>query len=239
MQTETPTNELIHVLLVEDDVKLAQLTERYFASRGLVTTMVGRGDEAITCARQTRFDVILLDLMLPGTDGIEVCRAIRKTSDVPVIMVTARGEEADRVLGLEVGADDYVSKPFSAPELVARIQAHVRRTRGRLVPERTSITTGRIHVYTQARVATVDGKELTLTSHEFELLRVFAEHPGRVLTREQLLDLARCNPSEVFDRAIDVQISRLRQKLGDDPRQPRLLKTVRGLGYMLASEEET
>ncbi|HEY8073805.1 MAG TPA: response regulator transcription factor, partial [Labilithrix sp.] len=155
----------------------------------------------------------------------------------PILIVTARGEEADRVLGLESGADDYIAKPFSSRELLARIRAHARRARGAVGPKK-DLRVGRLAVDVDAMRATLDGAPLALTTYEFTLLRVFAERPGRVLTREQLVDLVRGSADDAFDRSVDVHISHLRAKLGDDPRNPRLIKTVRGVGYMLGAESE-
>ena len=225
------------VLLVEDDRKIATLTREYLETYGLSVDWVADGESALQSAERPDYDVIVLDLMLPGTDGFEVCRRIRQRSHVPIIVVTARVEVADRVLGLELGADDYLTKPFSARELLARIHAQVRRARGRAGPQ-AALSVGNLTLDLQSCTATLAGRELQLTSYEFALLRVLAEHAGRVLSRERLLDLAKGGADEVFDRSIDVRISRLRHKLGDDPRQPKLLKTIRGSGYMLAGEHK-
>jgi len=181
-------------------------------------------------------DVILLDVMLPEVDGLEVCRQLRQRLATPIIMVTARREEADRVMGLEGGADDYVSKPFSSRELLARIRAQARRGAGKVGPVSALLRVGPLTVDCQRMSATLDERELQLTTHEFELLRVFAENPGRVLTRDQLLELTTGSLVEAFDRSVDGHVSRLRQKLEEDPRRPRLLKTIRGAGYMLSPE---
>jgi DNA-binding response OmpR family regulator len=177
--------------------------------------------------------------MMSRKNGIDVCRELRAHSDVPIIAITARGEEADRVLGLELGADDYVLKPFSMRELLARMHAVVRRARRLLGPSpRTqALRVGRLTIDVKARRALLEDREIPLTSHEFSLLRVLAERAGAVLSREQLMDLATNNADEAFDRSIDVHVSRLRHKLGDDPKRPRLIKTVRGAGYLLAVEE--
>ncbi|MDP8998843.1 MAG: response regulator transcription factor, partial [Myxococcota bacterium] len=179
--------------------------------------------------------VVLLDLMLPGRDGVDVCRALRERMDVPIIMVTARTEEADRVMGLEGGADDYVSKPFSSRELLARIRAQARRARGQVGPAKTSVQAGDIAVDSGTMTATLKGELLVLTTFEFTLLRVLVERAGCVLSRERLLELLHGSADEAFDRSIDVHVSRLRHKLGDDPRNPLRLKTVRGVGYILAA----
>jgi two-component system, OmpR family, response regulator len=227
----------LKVLVVEDDAKIARLTRDYLEQHGFDVTVVSDGMAATREALRPEFDVVVLDLMLPGKSGFDVCREIREHSHVPIIAVTARVEVADRVLGLELGADDYVTKPFSARELLARIQAVVRRAEGRAGPRAREVKVGRVVVDSGSLRATLDGQLLALTSYEFALLRALAENAGKVLTRERLLDLAKGNAEEAFDRSVDVRISRLRQKLGDDPRHPRLLKTVRGSGYMLVVEE--
>jgi DNA-binding response OmpR family regulator len=179
-------------------------------------------------------DVILLDLMLPDANGFEVCRRLRERVATPIIMVTARGEEADRVMGLEGGADDYVAKPFSSRELLARLRAQARRSKGRVGP-RGPLQAGSLSIEVETRTARYEDRPLELTTYEFDLLRVFVERAGRVLTREQLVNLVKGSPEEAFDRSIDVHVCHLRQKLGDDSRHPRLLKTVRGVGYVLVS----
>ncbi len=224
-------------LLVEDDRRLAQLTADYLGSHGVAVTHVTDGARGLEEARRRRYDVVLLDVMLPGLDGLSVCRKLRDRSDVPIIVLTARGEEADRVLGLELGADDYLPKPFSARELLARIRAAVRRARGQAGPAEAVVRIGGLVVDAAARSATLDGRELALTGYEFDLLRALASRAGRVISREQLMELVRGSAEDAFDRSIDGHISRLRQKLGDDSRHPRLLKTVRGAGYVLAAEE--
>jgi len=225
----------LRVLLVEDDERLARLTARYLQQHGVTVTCVGDGVAAVREAVRGVFDAVLLDLMLPGRDGVEVCRMIRSELDVPIIMVTARAEEADRVLGLEIGADDYVAKPFSSRELLARLRAQVRRARGQAGPQPRVHRVGRLTVAPAAMRATLDGKEVSLTSYEFALLLALVERAGRVLTREQLLELANGNAEDAFDRSIDGHVSRLRSKLGDDPRHPAIVKTVRGVGYVLAA----
>ena len=225
----------ILVLYVEDDERLAQLTARYLESHGVKVAVVANGLLAVPEALRLRPDVILLDIMLPGIDGLEVCRRLRARLDTPVIMVTAHGDEPDRVVGLEGGADDYLVKPFSSRELLARIRAQARRARGRAGPSGQAIVVGQLRIEPQSMQATLGGRALVLTTYEFALLRALAERAGQVLTREQLMDLVRGSTEESFDRSIDVHISHLRQKLGDDPRNPRLLKTVRGVGYLLAA----
>jgi DNA-binding response OmpR family regulator len=225
----------IKVLFVEDDERLARLTARYLEASGLLVNRVATGPEAIGEAARRQFDVVLLDLMLPGRDGMDVCRDLRARTDVPIIMVTARKDEVDRILGLDSGADDYVTKPFSSRELVSRIRAVVRRARSLVGPPLKPIQVGVITLHPASARVTVLGRDVALTGYEFALLKVLAERAGRVLSREQLLDLAKGSAEEAYDRSIDVQISRLRQKIGDDARQPRYLKTIRGMGYMLVS----
>ncbi len=235
--TPTPTSPLL-VLLVEDDLRLASLTREYLEGHGVAVVHVSDGRRGQDEALSGRYDAVLLDLMLPGKDGLEVCREIRSRSDVPVIVLTARGEEADRVMGLELGADDYLSKPYSPRELLARIRAVVRRAKGKAGPARDVVKVGGLFVDPAARRVTLDGREVALTGYEFALLHALARRAGRVLGREQLMELAKGSPDDAFDRSIDVHVSRLRQKLGDDPRRPKLIKTVRGAGYLLAGDPE-
>jgi DNA-binding response OmpR family regulator len=238
MDLVSTTEPVIAALLVEDDARLAALTREYLEGHGVVVEVAGDGQTGLETALRRRFDVVLLDLMLPGKDGLTVCRELRARTDVPIIVLTARGEEADRVLGLELGADDYLAKPFSARELLARIRAQVRRARGQAGPPVQAVRVGALFLDPGARRATLDGRDLALTGYEFDLLRALAERAGRVLSREQLMELARGSAEEAFDRSIDVHVSHLRGKLGDDPKRPRWLKTVRGAGYVLAAEGE-
>jgi two-component system OmpR family response regulator len=231
-----PTDPVLTALLVEDDARLAALTADYLGGYGVVVTRAEDGPSGLQEALRHRYDVVLLDLMLPGKDGLDVCRELRAHSDVPVIVLTARGEEADRVMGLDLGADDYLSKPFSPRELLARIQALVRRARGKVGPTLRTLQVGVLILDPGSRRATARGQEIGLTGYEFSLLYALASRAGRVLSREQLIELAGGSAEEAFDRSVDVHVSRLRQKLGDDPKNPRMLKTVRGAGYLLAAE---
>ena len=225
--------ESVRVLMIEDDPRIAELTARYLETQQMLVTVVGDGIAGETEARRNPYDCIILDLQLPGKDGLEVCRQLRMKLDVPIVMVTARTEEADRIVGLELGADDYVTKPFSARELLARIRAVVRRARGEVGPATSLIDLGRL-VLDRSRLSVVlDGRTIDITVAEFGVLWALAESVGRMVTREQLLE-SNGTAEHVFDRSIDVHISRLRAKLGDDARRPRLLKTVRGIGYVLA-----
>ena len=230
------SSDALSVVYIEDDPRIARLTARYLETHGIVVTLAANGVEGVTAVTRERPDVVLLDLMLPEIDGLEVCHQLRARTGVPIIMVTARTEEADRVMGLEGGADDYLVKPFSTRELLARIRAHARRALGKTGPAAKEVLVGGLALAAGAMSATLDGQPLVLTTYEFMLLRALAERAGRVMTREQLVDLVRGSADEAFDRTIDVHISRLRQKLNDDPRNPKILKTVRGIGYMLAAE---
>ncbi|MEO8699503.1 MAG: response regulator transcription factor [Kofleriaceae bacterium] len=227
----------IRVVYVEDDQRLARLTTQYLTTHRIEVHLVSRGDEAVAEVLRVHPDVVLLDLMLPGTDGVDVCRQLRARTDVPIIMVTARTEEADRVLGLEGGADDYVSKPFQSRELVARIRAQARRGRGESGPAAERIEVGGLMIDAATMEVSIAGKPISLTTSEFQLLHTLAQRAGRVLAREQLLQLLHGSAEEAFDRSIDVVVSRLRQKIEEDPRNPRLLKTIRGAGYMLTPGE--
>ncbi len=225
------------MLLVEDDTRLADFTAEYLTRHDLFVEIARDGESGLRQALRAPFDVVVLDLMLPSRDGMSVCRELRDRSDVPIVMLTARTEEADRVMGLELGADDYVVKPFSARELLARIRAVVRRHRGESGPPTHSLASGRLRIDSESHRALLDGRDLLLTTFELRLLRVMLERRGRVLSREALLDLVTGTAEDSFDRSIDAHICRLRQKLGDDSRHPRLLKTVRGAGYLLARED--
>lgn len=227
----------IVVVYVEDDERLARLTVQYLTGHGIVVHLVTRGDLAVAEVVKVRPDVVLLDLMLPGVDGLEVCRQIRAKLDVPIIMVTARTEEADRVLGLEGGADDYVAKPFQSRELLARIRAQARRARGESGPRAERLEIGGLVVDAQTMEVSLDGKPIALTTIEFSLLYALAQRAGRVLARDQLLQMLHGSSEEAFDRSIDVVVSRLRSKIEQDARNPRLLKTIRGVGYMLTPTE--
>ncbi|HEX4417693.1 MAG TPA: response regulator transcription factor [Kofleriaceae bacterium] len=223
----------IRVVYVEDDDRLARLTTQYLTTHRVEVHVVARGDQAVPEVLRVRPDVVLLDLMLPGADGLDVCRQLRSRTDVPIIMVTARTEEADRVLGLEGGADDYVPKPFQSRELLARIRAQARRARGESGPRPERLVVGSLVIDTTTMQVTVGDRPIALTTSEFALLHALAQRAGRVLGREQLLQLLHGSTDEAFDRSIDVVVSRLRHKLEGDPRNPKMLKTIRGAGYML------
>ncbi|EPX62726.1 two component transcriptional regulator, winged helix family [Cystobacter fuscus DSM 2262] len=234
--TTVESSPSITVLYIEDDEFTATRTSRYLERHGLSIRWFSDGRSGLAELIREEPDIVLLDLQIPQMDGLQVCAEIRRRSDVPIIIITAREEEADRVLGLEGGADDYLVKPFSTRELLARIRAHVRRARGRAGPESPVLRVGRITIDPRTYSAALDGTPLRLTTYEFALLKALAERAGRVLSREQMMELVTGSADEAFDRSIDVHISNLRRKLGDDPRQPTLLKTIRGVGYVLLGE---
>ncbi|MCB9507455.1 MAG: response regulator transcription factor [Myxococcales bacterium] len=227
------TADSIRVLYIEDDERLGALTRTYLERHGLDVHLETRGDAALAVAREFDPHVVLLDVMLPGMTGHEVCARLRTLVDVPILMVSALDEEADRVMGLEGGADDYVTKPFSSRELLARLRAHVRRAQ-RPKSDGEVVRIADLHIDRGARRVTRAGEVVALTSTEFDLLWALASPAGRVRSRDALMRSVHDSDEAVFDRAIDVLVSRVRAKLGDDPKAPRWIKTVRGAGYMLA-----
>jgi len=224
----------IRALLIDDDAKLGGLLASYLAPHGVVVTQELDGRRGLDRLSAGAFDLVLLDLMMPGLDGLEVCRRIRAKSAIPIVMLTARGDETDRVVGLELGADDYVPKPFGPRELLARIRAVLRRAAPVAAGERLRI--GDLEIDVDGRTVTVAGAEIVLTGIELDLLVALARRAGRVVPREALLELAGRNDTTVGERTVDVHVSHLRAKLGDDPRAPRRIKTVRGVGYVLVKE---
>ena len=224
-----PGSGRTQVLVIDDDEKLNALLAEYLARFGFVVTAVTHPEAGLRALRTSAPDIVVLDLMLPDMDGFAVCRKIRETSRVPILMLTARGEVTDRIVGLELGADDYLPKPFEPRELVARMQAVLRRLDSHGAAD--VVRTGPLEVNWAARRATLDGRDLQLTTAEFQLLGLLVRHRGRVLTRERILDETRGLDWEAYDRSIDVLVSRLRQKLGDDSRRQTFIKTVRGAGY--------
>ena len=229
-----------HILIVDDDAEIRALLTRYLEKNGLRATAVGDGRAMWLALERAMVDLIVLDLMLPGDDGLTLCRTLRTKSDTPVIMLTARGDETDRIVGLEMGADDYLPKPFSARELLARIKVILRRTRAlppNLKPqdEQRMRFAGWVLDTSRRQLVSPEGVVTPIGGAEYKLLCVFLEHPNRVLDRDQLLDLSQGREADPLDRSIDVQVSRLRRRLGDDPHSPQLIKTVRGAGYVLAA----
>jgi DNA-binding response OmpR family regulator len=224
------------VLLVEDDARLASMVTDYLGDAGFRVVVAGTGKAATHAIGTEGFDVVILDLMLPDADGLDLCRSIRTSSDIPLLMLTARGDPLDRVVGLELGADDYLPKPFEPRELLARLRAILRR---RNTPGSADVLRfGRLEIDKGAREVRVDGQRKTMTGHQFSLLLTLAERAGRVLSREALLDLTKGETLEDFDRSIDVHISRLRAAIEDDPKRPRRILTLRGAGYVFAKEQD-
>jgi two-component system OmpR family response regulator len=227
-----------HLLLVDDDREILSLLSQFLAKHAYRVSTARDGAAMWKQLKHAEIDLIVLDLMLPGEDGLSLCRRLRATSATPVIMLTAMGEETDRIVGLEIGADDYLPKPFNPRELLARIKAVLRRAEGRAAPDGPrpprqilAFAGWRLDA-TQRQLHDALGAPVALSSGEFDLLLAFAENPQRVLTRDRLLDLARGRSAVPFDRSIDVQVSRLRRKIEPDPAEPTLIRTVRGGGYI-------
>ncbi len=230
------------VLVIDDDKKLAKLIHDYLTPLGYDVSLVHTGPGGVEEATKQEWSAVILDVMLPGMDGFEVLKQIRKTSGVPVLMLTARGDEADRIVGLEIGADDYLPKTFSTRELLARLRAVTRRTSGATAKKKSDapeadIVIGKLRVVPGSRVALLNEQPIVLTPVEFDLLLSLARARGRVKSREQLLEEIRDRNYDVFDRSIDVHISGLRKKLGDDPKVPRYIRTLRAAGYMLINPD--
>jgi two-component system phosphate regulon response regulator OmpR len=223
------------VLVVEDDARLAEMLSEYLGEAGFRVAIAANGADAIAKSHDENAAVIL-DLTLPDLDGLDVCRAVRAKSDVPILMLTARGEATDRIVGLELGADDYLPKPFEPRELLARLRAILRRrgTSDASMPLRF----GRLEIDPGARILRMDGEPREVTSHQFALLVTLARNAGRVLSRDFLMDAVKGEPLEAFDRSIDVHISRLRAAIEDDPKHPRRIITVRGAGYVFAKAQD-
>jgi len=232
-----------HILVVDDHAEIGELVERFLDDHGYRVSTSPNGKGMKKVLTNAAIDLIVLDLMMPGEDGLTLCRNLRAESDIPVIMLTAMGEETDRIIGLEMGADDYLVKPFNPRELLARIKAVLRRTDSaqerspREAPERLNFL-GWTLLPGPRELIDPEQTLVPLSTAEFALLMAFAVRPGRVLSRDQLLDLARGRDTRAFDRAIDTLVSRLRRKLGDQPRNPQIIKTVRGGGYLFAPAVE-
>ena len=233
-----------HILVVDDDTEIRSLLRDYLQQQGYRVTAVADGRGLRAAVDTSRPDLIILDLMLPGEDGLTLCRELRARSEVPVIMLTARGEETDRIVGLELGADDYVAKPFSPRELLARIKSVLRRARS--LPDNLKNEESGVFRFAgwtldaaTRNLTSPAGVVVALSGTDFRLLKIFVDHPNRVLTRDQLVDLMLARDAGPYDRAIDVQVSRLRQRLGEDAKEPAIIKTVRGQGYVFAAHVET
>ena len=224
------------ILLIEDDSRLAEMVSEYLGESGFRVSIATGGRAGLERLARESFDALVLDLMLPDMDGLEVCRELRAKSDTPVLMLTARGDAADRIVGLELGADDYLPKPFQPRELLARLRAILRR--GKSGARAAPLRFGSLEIDRDSRSVRVDGEERALTGYQFALLLALAENAGRVLSRETLMDLVKGEPLEAFDRSIDVHVSRIRAAIERDPRKPRRIVTVRGAGYVFAKAHD-
>ncbi|NYE59235.1 DNA-binding response OmpR family regulator [Duganella sp. 1224] len=241
-------NPVDRILLVEDDPRLAEMLTEYLGQAGFRVTHAATGRAALDHLAAAEIDALILDLMLPDMDGLDVCRQLRASSDVPVLMLTARGDAIDRIVGLEIGADDYLPKPFEPRELLARLRAILRRRvdlrhidapPGATPPAADAfLRFGRLEIDPAAHAARLDGVPCELTAYQFDLLLVLARHAGRVLSRDALMDLLKGEPLEAFDRSIDVHMSRIRAAVEDDPKKPRRIITVRGAGYLFAKVQD-
>jgi two-component system, OmpR family, phosphate regulon response regulator OmpR len=239
-------DRLVHerVLLIEDDTRLAGMLTEYLGKAGFYVVHAEDGARGLALHEREAVDVVILDLMLPDSDGLEICRQMRARSNTPILMLTARGDPVDRVVGLELGADDYLPKPFDPRELLARLRAILRRSRaGQRIGSATGATPdvlryGRLEIDRGAREARLDGAPCQLTGYQFVLLLTLAQHAGRVMSRDALMDALKGEPIEAFDRSIDVHISRIRAAIEDDPKKPRRVITMRGVGYVFAKAQD-
>ena len=226
------------VLLIDDDTRLAEMLATYLGDRGLHLAHAPDANSGIEKIKSSDYEAVLLDIMLPDLDGFEACKRIRAISDVPILMLTARGEETDRIVGLELGADDYLPKPFNPRELLARLKAILRRTRGAKA-RGGRLRFGDLEIDTGARRVRVRGEARNLTAHQFDLLCVLAERAGRVQSREQIMQALKGSSLEAYDRSIDVHISRIRAAIEPDPKRPRWIQSVRGAGYIFCPPRES
>ena len=225
------------ILMIEDDRQLTAMLSEYLQPLGVRVTAAASAADGLQLLERDTFDALVLDVMLPDRDGFEVCRIVRSQSDIPILMLTARGDEMDRIVGLELGADDYLPKPFNPRELLARLKAILRRRSAGTHGARRMLRFGRLEIDPGSRSLTVDGRECSLTSYQFDLLVTLAENAGRVLSREQLMEMVRGEELEAFDRSIDVHVSRIRAAIEDDVKKPRRIITVRGAGYVFAKQQ--
>ncbi len=235
MNNASPTNP---ILIVEDDPNIAALVETYLTNAGFTTLVAHDGETGLSLARGGDPSLVILDLMLPRIDGWDVCRELRKSSDVPILMLTAREEEVDRIVGFSIGADDYVVKPFSPRELVERVKAILRRTRQAVATAETKLRHGDLLLEPEKRKLSIGGKAVPLTPLEYKLLHILIGVPGRVFTRDELLDRLYERGETVIDRVIDVHVGKLRQKIERDASNPAYLLTVRGVGYRFAEADQ-
>ncbi|MFD1892304.1 response regulator transcription factor [Ottowia beijingensis] len=231
-----------HLLMIEDDTRLAAMVGEYLTQSGFTVTHMADGESGLAALQDKAVDLVILDLMLPDIDGLEVCRRIRAlpgpVARVPVLMLTAKGDPMDRIVGLELGADDYLPKPFEPRELLARIRAVLRRHQPGAAPEAQVLRFGTLEIDRDARVVTVGGQPAELTSYQFDLLVTLAERAGRVLTRDQIMEAVRGRELEAFDRSIDVHMGRIRAAIEADVKNPKRILTVRGVGYVFAKQQD-
>jgi DNA-binding response OmpR family regulator len=228
-----------HILMIEDDAGLASLVAEYLTGFGLRVSIAASGSEGLRMLQPGGYDALILDVMLPDTDGFEICRQVRARSELPILMLTARGDETDRIVGLELGADDYLPKPFSPRELLARLRAILRRRGAPRAAARGPLRFGRLEIDRDAREVRIDGQPRVLTGYQFELLWTLASNAGRVMSRDALMDKLKGEELEAFDRSLDVHVSRVRAAIEDDPKHPRRIITVRGAGYVFAKQQDT
>ncbi|MEP3278223.1 MAG: response regulator transcription factor [Stappiaceae bacterium] len=224
------------ILLIEDDLRLAEMVRDYLGESGFTVAIAGTGGDGICLQASKEFDAVILDLMLPDMDGLEVCRELRVEGSVPILMLTAKGDPMDRIVGLELGADDYLPKPFEPRELLARLRAILRRGRSKSVKAEI-LNFGRLEIDLGALEARIEQRLCVLTAYQFKLLEVMARAAGRVLSRDYLLEHLKGTQLEAYDRSIDVHISRIRAEIEDDPKHPKRLITVRGAGYVFAAQQ--
>jgi len=226
------------ILLIEDDRQLTDMLTEYLQPLGMRVTAAGSAAEGLRLVERDSFDALVLDVMLPDGDGFDVCRTVRSRSDIPILMLTARGDELDRIVGLELGADDYLPKPFNPRELLARLRAILRRRNVPAAARSQTLQFGRLEIDRDARAVRIDGEPRALTGYQFDLLSTLAAHAGRVMSRDALMEKLKGENLEAFDRSLDVHISRIRAVIEDDPKHPRRIITVRGAGYVFAKHQE-
>lgn len=225
------------ILLIEDDFRLAEMVRDYLTGNGYKVDIAANGADGIQLENEKNFQVVILDLMLPDMDGLDICRVIKASSSVPIIMLTAKGDPMDRVVGLEIGADDYMGKPFEPRELLARIKAVMRRGQGP-TSEKQVLQFGRLQIDPEGMVCKLEDQSCDLTSYQFSLLHTLAKSAGRVLSRDIIIDQLKGDDFDAFDRSIDVHISRIRNQIEDDPKHPKRILTIRGAGYVFANKQD-
>jgi len=224
------------ILIIEDDLQQSDMLREYLSAQHMDIFTCPHGGDGLKLLQKDHFDALILDVGLPDMDGFEVCRRVRGFSQLPVLMLTARGDEMDRIIGLEIGADDYLPKPFNPRELLARLRAILRR--GQHNGDATPLHFGRLDINKDSHTASLDGEVLELTAYQFDLLSALARQAGRVMSRDQLMDELKGHDLEAFDRSIDVHISRIRSHIEDDPKKPRRILTIRGTGYVFARQQD-